>query len=167
MAQNRKPPSFQEYPAAMLSNMHFRCMTLKARGLLFTIRLECWENGQVPSDPVALAKILGQPFVDVQEGLLYMDPFFKTEGGFVRSPELDDYRQHLEDRKKAQSEGGKRGADKTNAKKLGQVTRRGGVGSLVQNSPIQQSPEQPVFKREDSSDDEWLEDYEKGPKPPY
>lgn len=59
MAQNRKPPAFQEYAADILVNKHFRLMSLEERGLLFTLRLECWANITIPSNQEELAKYLG------------------------------------------------------------------------------------------------------------
>lgn len=54
MAFRETPPAYQEYAADMLSNRHFRMMTLQQRGLLYTLRLECWVNGSVPCDLTSL-----------------------------------------------------------------------------------------------------------------
>ncbi len=59
MTQNRNPPAYQEYAASMLASKEFRLMTLEQRGFLYTLKLECWENQQVPSDHEELAKYLG------------------------------------------------------------------------------------------------------------
>ena len=59
MAQNRKPPAYQEYASELLANKHFRLMSLPERGLLFTLKLECWANMTVPSKKEALARYLG------------------------------------------------------------------------------------------------------------
>ena len=57
MAQNRLPaPCYQEYAASMLANLDFRQMPLSARGLLYTLRLECWENHRLPADSNKLCK---------------------------------------------------------------------------------------------------------------
>jgi len=72
--------------------------------------------------------------------------FSGLEGDKLTCPELDDYRQHLTDRKKKQSEGGKRGAAKTNAKfnEAGnpQAPRQGSRESLVKHSSDKQSKTQ-------------------------
>jgi hypothetical protein len=65
--QKREPPAFQEYPASILAERNFRLMSLPERGLLFTIRLECWVNGSVPSLPDELAKYLGLNPTDVDK----------------------------------------------------------------------------------------------------
>mgnify|MGYP007026270862 FL=1 len=50
MTQNRKPPAYQEYASTMLADISFRSMNMEARGLLYTMRLECWANGRMPSE---------------------------------------------------------------------------------------------------------------------
>ena len=62
----RKAPAFQEYAASMLAHKNFRTMTLAERGLLFTLRLECWENATVPSDTQELARYLGFHFDEIR-----------------------------------------------------------------------------------------------------
>ena len=61
MAQNRKPPAYQEYASTMLANISFRSMNMEARGLLHTMRLECWANYELPSDLELLSSVLGKP----------------------------------------------------------------------------------------------------------
>ena len=52
MAQNREPPAFQEYAAAMMAKTDYRLMSLAGRGLLYTMRLECWVNLTCPPPAV-------------------------------------------------------------------------------------------------------------------
>lgn len=59
MNQNRAAPAFQEYAATMLALLPFRTMTLQDRGLLYTMRLECWVNVRLPYNHNDLAKVLG------------------------------------------------------------------------------------------------------------
>lgn len=59
MTQNRDAPAYQEYAAALLARLPFRTMTLQDRGLLYTMRLECWVNVRLPNDHNSLAKVLG------------------------------------------------------------------------------------------------------------
>ena len=91
MAQNRDAPAYQEYAAAMLAQIPFRTMTLQERGLLFTMRLECWVNIQLPNNRIALAKVLGMPVNEVAESLPAVMPFFEIVDGFILSPELENY----------------------------------------------------------------------------
>lgn len=158
MGQNREPPAYQEYASAMLSKLHFRSMNLEQRGLLYTMRLECWVNGRLPSNSEDLALVLGKEIT--HESLDSVMWAFRIEGEFILCPELDDYREHLTERKRKQSEGGKKGAKITNqgrasssditssskaaAKSRG--TRRGSDESLVQSSAEQQSQNQLIGK---------------------
>lgn len=116
MAQNRDAPAYQEYAAAMLAQIPFRTMSLQDRGLLFTMRLECWVNVRLPNNSIALAKVLGKSECDVAESLPAVMPFFKIVDGFIISSELESYRAHLADRKLKQSKGGKLGSAITNRK---------------------------------------------------
>jgi len=163
MSQNRDAPAFQEYAATMLSRLPFRTMTLQDRGLLYTMRLECWVNMRLPGNHGDLAKVLGLPVAEVADSLPAVMPFFKTVDGYIISPELEDYRAHLAERKHKQSQGGKRGSAITNGKRnrpenrvdtdgssspssTSRQPRRGGGESLVQNSSAQQSQKQPLRK---------------------
>lgn len=161
--QFRDPPAYQEFPASMLANFQFRLLPLRARGLLFTMRLECWVNRSLPAKPHDLAIVLGLPVDEVIESLPKVMPFFVANGEWLRSLELDNYRAHLEERKTRQSEGGKAGAAVTNGKKKNrkgrenasftgnapsrstasaQVTRQAESGSLVQTSTAQRNTAQ-------------------------
>lgn len=163
MSQNRDAPAFQEYAAAMLSRLPFRTMTLQERGLLYTMRLECWVNARLPGNPGDLAKVLGLPVAEVTASLPAVMPFFEVVDGYIISPELEDYRAHLAERKHKQSQGGKRGSAITNGKRNrpakaadagasstpssnSRLPRRGGGESSVQPSTAQQSQNQPSEK---------------------
>jgi hypothetical protein len=157
MSQNRNAPAYQEYAAALLAQLPFRTMTLQDRGLLYTMRLECWVNVRLPQSPADLAKVLGLPVAEITESLAAVMPFFQIVDGFVISPELENYRAHLAERKSKQSKGGKIGSAITNRKRehatrhatdepsstpasTSRLTRRGGRVSLVQSSTEKQSP---------------------------
>ena len=177
MTQNRKPPAYQEYAATILADRNFRLMTLAERGLFFSMRLECWQNNAVPATENDLAKYLGSELSETQQAFTTrVKSFFTLNDGLFRCPELDDYRQHLDERKTKQSEGGKRGAAIVNGKSNkprkqasasdsarlsgnSQAPRRGEGGSLVQLSTEKQSQTQPL---ENDVNDAWLKDYDKG-----
>jgi len=114
MTQNRDAPAYQEYAATILAQIPFRTMTLQDRGLLYTMRLECWVNMHLPQNHIALAKVLGMPVAEVAESLPAVMPFFEVVDGFIASPELENYRAHLAARKNKQSKGGKLGSAITN-----------------------------------------------------
>lgn len=163
MSQNRDAPAYQEYAAAILSRLAFRTMTLQERGLLFTMRLECWVNVRLPYNHNVLAKVLGLPIAEVAESLTAVMPFFEVVGEFVICPELENYRAYLAERKIKQSEGGKLGSDITNKKRKTSATphvpRRVDRDSLAQSKTEQPSQNQSSGA---ANGDPWLQDYEKG-----
>lgn len=159
MSQNRDAPAYQEYAAAILAQIPFRTMTLQDRGLLYTMKLECWVNMRLPQNHNDLAKVLGLPVAEVAGSLAAVMPFFEVVDGFIISPELENYRVHLEERKSKQSHGGKLGSAITNRKRkrpakamddeasstpssTSQLTRRGRGESLVQSSTEKPSQNQ-------------------------
>ncbi len=160
MSQNRDAPAYQEYAATMLSRIPFRSMTLQDRGLLYTMRMECWVNVRLPPNHNDLAKVLGLPVAEVASSLAAVMPFFEVVDGFIISPEMEDYRAHLADRKSKQSHGGKRGSAITNSKRnrptkavengvsstlssTSRLPRRGGGESSVKPSTEKPSQNQP------------------------
>lgn len=160
MSQNRDAPAYQEYAATMLAQLPFRTMTLQDRGLLYTMRLECWVNIRLPHSHNDLAKVLGLTVAEVADSLAAVMPFFEIVDGFITSPELENYRAHLEERKSKQSHGGKRGSAITNGKRnrpakavdvgvtstpssTSRVSRQGKGESLVQPSKAKTSQNQP------------------------
>ncbi|CAN1520477.1 hypothetical protein MCEKH45_01087 [Methylophilaceae bacterium] len=161
MAQNRRPPAYVEYAATILANRQYRLMSLAERGLLYTIRLECWENIQVPASPDELAKYISCDVSDVKAALTdRVKSFLSEKENSLTCPELEDYRQHLAERREKQSKGGKDGAAITNRSKKkadkevnvdqldgsgnSQASRRGTVGSLVKSSTVKSSQIPPV-----------------------
>lgn len=152
----------------MMARTGYRAMSLGARGLLYTLRLECWVNGELPASPELLARVLGFPPDQIVGALSELRAFFTFDGGMIRCPELDDYRAHLEERREKQSKGGRAGAAKTNSVRSGSRTGnptgkpRAPRESLVQNSQVQNSKDQ----RSNVSDlrDPWVGDYERASK---
>lgn len=175
MSQNRDAPAYQEYAASILAQLPFRTMSLQDRGLLYTMKLECWVNVRLPHNHNDLAKVLGLPVAEVAGSLVAVMPFFEVVGGFIISPELENYRTHLVDRKSKQSHGGKRGSAITNGKRnrpakavddgvsstpssTSRVPRRGRGESLVQ--PNTEKPSQTQSLEKEVIHDLWLADYE-------
>jgi hypothetical protein len=116
MAQNRQPPAYQEYASAMMARVDYRTMSLAQRGLLYTLRLECWVNQSLPECPLKLSKIIGYDHAEVAAAMPFVLPFFAVENGMISCPELDDYRSHIAGIRIRQSEGGRQGAAMTNAR---------------------------------------------------
>lgn len=149
MAQNRKPPAYQEYASAMLASKSFKLMSLVERGLLYTIRLECWENKEVPANIKEMAKYLGFDYQEINEALTAsVKSFFKLQNEAFISIELEDYRQHLEQIRIKKMEGGKVGAAKTNSKN--RQLRNSEKLNTLPSDPLVNAAGEPPFEPQDS-----------------
>lgn len=159
----------------MLASIHFRMLSPAERGLLWTMRMECWVNHALPKCPAQLAKVLGFPEHVVAAGLPMLMPFFAEESGLLVCPELENYRAHLAGIRAKQAAGGKEGAAKTNGKRKPiktptaegiheescnpRVTR-----SLTRDSLVHSNSVQPIKNQSlegGDSSDAWLGDYER------
>lgn len=178
MTQNRPPPAFQEYAANMMAKVEYRILTLPQRGLLYSMRLECWVNLALPETSSMLARVLGFSTEDVQSALPAVMRFFALQNGQIICPELEDYRAHLAGIRQKQKEGGKRGAKLVNSRRKPksiqadsgdsevdpQVTRTSTRGSSVKLSSVQVSQNQSSVKGinlNDNSTDQWIADYDR------
>lgn len=164
MIHYREAPSYQEYAASILADYNFRSLTLRDRGAYYTLKLECWVNKRLPESPEALSRVLGITEDEVLHVLRMLGPFFEIEDDFLYCPELVRYQKYLDARKKAQSEGGKKGAAKTNAKHIPPAgTPHLSRGSLDKKSKAQSSTAQSksVINDQHSVDDKWLIDFDR------
>lgn len=170
MAQNRDAPAYQEYAASVMAKTQYRVLSLTERGLLYTLKLECWVNKRLPSNPAMLARVLGMEASEVATALPKVMPFFAMDGPDLVCPELEDYRAHIDARRDRLSEAGKKGAAKTNLRHVdtGAATppalSRPGRGHLVkpstdQHSKVQNS--QTHVLNGEADNDAWLDDYER------
>lgn len=117
MTPNRTAPAYQEYAASMMARFEYRTLTLAQRGLLYSMRLECWVNQFLPDSPEILSRILGFDSAEIAAELPYVMPFFDLENGRITSPDLEAYRQRVVGIRERQAQGGKAGAAKTNARR--------------------------------------------------
>lgn len=117
MTQCRSAPAFQEYAAAMMSRFEYRTLTLAQRGLLYSMRLECWVNQFLPDSPEIIARMLGFDRAEIAADLPFVMSFFDVQNGRIFAPDLEAYRSHLNSIRERQAQGGKAGAEKTNARK--------------------------------------------------
>ena len=163
----RNPPAFQEYAADMLANRLFRTMSLQERGLLMTIRYECWVNNSVPADAGDLAKTLGITEIEVFNALTArVTHFLKEVDKNLTCIELDAYRNKLQSGRQAMSEGGRKGGLNTQARnKNNEATLKGTLKPLSgdeysrdEKNKIESSGRE-VLK--DKEIDKWLENYDK------
>lgn len=157
--QNRPAPAYQEYAASMMSRIEYRTLTLAQRGLLYTMRLECWVNHGLPEHTTTLARVLGYDAAEIAAELPSVMPFFAVEDGEIVCPELENYRSYIENVRTRQSDAAKATNEKRWSQKSrastgnsGRVAERVGKRSvsdrssdrsLVQSSQVQTSPAQP------------------------
>lgn len=138
-------PAFQEYAANMMARFEYRTLTLAQRGLLYSMRLECWVNQCLPESPEILARILGFDVAEIAAEIPYVMAFFVVENGRIFAPDLEAYRARVLGIRERQAQGGKAGAAKTNARKT-----RANTG--VSGKPPGKSSGKPQVSRRVSSE---------------
>lgn len=113
----RPPPAYQEYASDMLANMQYRMMSLAERGLLDTMRKECWVNRQVPMKEDELASYLRIDRSEIEACLTSrVLSFFVDRAQFLICPELEHYREELLERQQKMVAGGQKGGKSTQKK---------------------------------------------------
>lgn len=127
-------PAYQEYASDMMARLDYRRLSFEERGLLFTLRLECWVNKSLPADYGDLAKVLGCPESTVAKLFPALLPFFSisNDSNTISCPELEQHRAHILGIRHAQSMGGKKtaaGKRAENNKKSAQVVPINQAGS--------------------------------------
>lgn len=178
-SQGRDAPAYQEFAASMMAKMAYRQMTLAERGLLYTLRNECWVNRRLPSDPVKLARVLGYQVEDIHSALPGVMEFFEVQGEHLTSPELERYRQYQDARRVRMSEGGKKSADqRRRVKKYAEdATTSASTLQPPSNHPAStlqalrqdqtsKAKSKPVSKEADIQDP-WVQEYERASADDY
>ncbi|NBV01089.1 MAG: hypothetical protein EBS31_06580 [Burkholderiaceae bacterium] len=155
----RKAPAFQCYASNLIADSHYRLMSITERAIWISMYLECWCNEKLPSDRYQLSKWLGFAFEDVKQGLssnvLY---FFNDDGQFIRCPELDDYRNELNERRKKQTQGGIKGARIKKEKSLGQPNSEP-EGHLGEDSKDKDSKDKFLKSDVYLANSEWIDEF--------
>ena len=153
----RDPPAYLEFASAILAKKEFRAMSLQERGLLYSIKLECWVNKSVPTNPEELAPFVNQSVELVRSALSdRVKCFLRHPEGNIGDYECIDievYRQSQLERRGAQSKGGKIGAAITNAKHL----KDAGNSQVSCDSLIQTNLNQ--INTNQSLDDDFVREY--------
>lgn len=113
----RSPPAYQEYASDLLADHRFRSMTFGERGLLFTIKLECWVNERVPKDSTALENFIRATSDEMQRFFTPRVRSFLSEGEkHFLFPELENQKFNFQLKRSLQSKGGRNGGLKTQSK---------------------------------------------------
>ena len=165
MSQKLPPPAYQTYAANILANLSFRQATLVQRGLAYTIELECWVNGKIPSDVEKLGKVLGCAPNEIKSALSEAIRIgeFVVNDGFISSPRLDNYKVHLAERREKQVSGGKKGAAITNRRdiKLSSGYERKVSGESQVDSQVLSIAKSSTEKNQTQSIDKFVHAYER------
>ncbi len=163
-------PWFRMFAANYLADRNFRTISLEERGLIFSMLLECWASIDIPKGPNELSQILGVPVDQVKRALTSKAlSFFEEHGGSYHSRFLDDQRNKFLKERKAQKEGGHKGAAIKKMKKSGieAIPLGQAEGSLHQLLSSQVNSFS-VYQEEGLTDNklehhkEWLNDYDNG-----
>ncbi len=161
----------------MIARLRYREMSLAERGLLYTLRNECWVNRRLPSDPARLARVLGYPVDEIQTSLPRVMDFFEIQGESLVCPELENYRTYQDARRARMSEGGKKSAEKrkgskhvpaheTNSGSPLQAPSKVVESGLQALRPDKSKPDKskPAVS-EGSNHDAWINDFERTDSP--
>ena len=113
-----KLPYFKFYPSDFLS--HPAVMEMEAAAVGVYVKLLCvqWKRGSLPKDPARLARLGGVSVVEMEEVIWpQLAACFADRRGSLVNNRLEEERSAALAKQKALSDGGKRGAAKTNAKR--------------------------------------------------
>jgi uncharacterized protein YdaU (DUF1376 family) len=163
---DRPPPAFQEYASDWLASRIFRECNLAERGLLMTMRLECWANQSVPANPESLARVLGFSKSEIEAAFsARVQSFFAESGGQLVCPELDAYRAKLARGRLAMSAGGRRGGKRTQDQhRNNQATLEGRLKPLSRDEQKRGEWNKKELSGggevDDLSDDDWVKEYD-------
>lgn len=106
-------PAYLEYASDMLANRNYRTMNLPERGLLDTLRRECWVSGSVPAYLPDMARVIGVTVSEIESAFTArVQAFFEASGSDLIAPDLERYRAELTERKARMREGGRTGGRK-------------------------------------------------------
>lgn len=160
-AYKKCPPAFQFYASDTLANINFRSMSFSERGLYITLLSELWVNTSLPADEEKLAVILGKDVEVIGENLsdLVLD-FFEITKGNITSPDLIAYRNKLDEIRRKQIIGGKKGqALKKNKARSSEgipIGLRVEENGVEENGVEENREEESLYSKEDKA---WLASY--------
>lgn len=193
MAERRPPPAYQVYASDVSAQEEFRLASLAERGLHYTMETYCWVNHRIPADLEQMARCLGLTGAEIQgaRGRLIQRHFLPhpDDPAYLYNRELERQRAQMSERLDRQTEAGRRGglasqggrANPTqgSTQPLRQPMRepsreplrepsryppRRAKGTEMKRDETKGSVEKPVYREEDTKDQQWLDDFN-GPSP--
>lgn len=158
--QGREPPAYQEYPADTIVRMQIAGLSLEEVGFLYVTKCLLWLARDLPACPAELAARLRVSEADVERILPKLSSFLVVQDGRVTCPELEAYRQRLDDRRQKQSAAGRETAKRNRESANGSLgagfdggAKQGAKQGAPKQSTTQQSTTQqnPSLPRRDIS----------------
>jgi hypothetical protein len=110
-----KNPAYMEYPSDILNDELFKSMNMSQRGILWSMRLYCWVNGDVPTNWKNLGDLLGTKENEIRKAFAddKLFEFFNYSEKMDRffCPDLEAYREELLIKQRRRQENGKAATD--------------------------------------------------------
>ena len=130
-----KNPSFQFYPGDWLSSQRVSLLTLEEEGAYIRLLCYCWQHGNIPSDSVQLARLIGKgATVELAETVAMMFQPKRVKGGSALVHDRLDVMK--EERaawlEKSRLGGIRSGQARKKANETGEIEAKGG-SSLVED----------------------------------
>ena len=139
-------------------------MSMSQRGLLSTMRLECWCNKSIPANATELASYLGLSEAELSANLtVNVLAFFKEHNNSYVCPELEDYRANIESKQQAQAEGGRKGGLATQSHRKDTSIAKGNLKLLSRaemNRVELNRGESSIEDNSDTDTDAWVKDFD-------
>jgi hypothetical protein len=123
MSSIAKMPAYMEYPADILNNETFIQLNMAQRGLLWTLRMYCWKNGDIPASYEGISKLVGiskaeaAKLFDESLDTFFESTFLDTDDGprhtgRMFNKALEEYRTLKIAEREQRSKNGKKAAEK-------------------------------------------------------
>jgi hypothetical protein len=143
-------------------------MTLPEKGLLDLLRRECWVNQKVPSSVNELSLYLGiQPDVIQSNLTMRVLSFFTEKHQHLICPELDAYKEILNEKREKMVKGGSNGGKKTQSKNRSiKASIEGSIEPLSREelSGVEKSKSKSLGQSISAEEmNEWVHDYNSSP----
>lgn len=154
-----KPPAFQFYPRDWLGSMRVAEMSLEEEGAYIRLLCYCWNNGSVPADPEACARVIGKGACKaVAIKVLVMFDQHPTESDRLIHERLEEEREKQRLWREKSAKGGKASAEGRNPTKgqpKGNQSPKGGSTTLA---PLVDDCLQPKGNSSSSNKKEYVAD---------
>lgn len=120
-AQNStgKAPAFQFYPKDFLSDSNVVAMSMQERGVYITLICICWDDGSIPADVAALARLCATPPKAFARCWPAVSKCFKLAGDRLIHPRLQRERQKQREFRQRQADASRKRWDSRATPRVG------------------------------------------------